>query len=82
MDPSLTLIGITCLACALLEKTADNTAVKHLATSLVCGTCVCIGSKITYASASKFVDIISKPVKETARIGKEKALDKLKKNGK
>jgi hypothetical protein len=43
---------------------------------------VCIGVKITYDSASKFIEIISKPIKETERIGKEKALDQLKKGGK
>jgi hypothetical protein len=80
MDRSLGLIGITCLACALLEKTVDNIVVKHLATALVCGACACVGGKMSYDAASKFLNLISKPVKEAARIGNENALNQLKIN--
>ena len=82
MDKGTTLIGITCIACGLLEKMAENTAVKQLATSLVCAACVCVGGKISYDAASKFVDMVAHPVQEAAKIGKEAALDKLKKGGK
>lgn len=82
MARELSLLALACLVCDLLEKSAENTAVKHLATSLVCGACVCLGVKITYNSVSKFVEIVSKPVKEGAKIGKEAALDKLKNGGK
>ena len=78
----MTLIGLTCIACALLEKSAENTVVKHLATSAVCATCVYVGGKISYDAASKLVEMVSKPVKEGAKTGKEAALEKLKNGGK
>jgi hypothetical protein len=79
MNPKLTVLGLVCLTCAALENVVENNAFKHVVTALVCGACTVYGGKLTYQAASKIVEGLKSPVKEVAKIGKEKALEELKK---
>jgi hypothetical protein len=79
MNPELGVLGVICLTCATLEKLTDNSTAKHVVTTFACAACVGFGLKLTYENGKKIVDSLSQPVKEGAKIGKEKTLEQIKK---